>query len=125
MQSLPCRRLVLMRREILEAHRRQRRIGRVQQPGDGRNGVIGPEFACTNVLGVHAQLLFTPGFAVQGVSRDPRGSAAADELSRQTQRLALRLVFKAFDEFLAEAEAWIPGKHVCTKVQGNIPGAPP
>src|SRR5688572_4456293 len=67
----------------------------------------------------------TPSFALQGVSRDPRGPAAADKLCRQTKRLALRLVFKVPDEFLAKAESRILGKHVGTKVRGNILGAPP
>src|SRR5262245_43328256 len=66
--------------------------------------------------------LSTPGFALQGVSRDPRGPAATDELRRQAQRLALRLGFEVPDEFLAKAESWIPGKHVGTKVRGNILG---
>src|SRR5262245_189005 len=67
----------------------------------------------------------SPGFAVQRVSRDPRREAAVDELRRQAQRLSLRLVFEVPDEFLAEAESWIPGKHVGTKVRGNLLGTPP
>src|SRR5215218_6044210 len=86
---------------------------------------VGPAAAACRSMWCNPLLrLPTPGFAVQGVSRDPRGEAAVDELCRQAQRLTPRLVFEVPDELLAEAESRVPGEHVGTKVWGNILGAP-